>query len=137
MVRQPICQQIWKTQQQPQDCKRSVFIPIPKTQSCSVMSDSVTPWTVAHPVPLSMEFCRQEYQSGLPCPSPGDLLDPGIEPTSPMSLALESDSLPLSHQESPLECLLSRYFPISSSLCFPISLIFLFMFFLKTFSSII
>ena len=40
---------------------------------------SVTPWTVAHQVPLSLGFSRQEYSSGLPFPSPGDLLDPGIE----------------------------------------------------------
>ena len=41
----------------------------------------VTPWTVAHQVPLSMAFFRQEYWSGLPCPPPGDLPDPGIKPT--------------------------------------------------------
>ena len=49
----------------------------------SVVSDSVTPWTVAQQVPLSMGFSRQEYWSGLPCPSPGDLSNPGIEPGSP------------------------------------------------------
>ena len=49
------------------------------------------PWTLAHQVPLSMEFFRQEYQSGLPCPSPGDLPDPGTEPRSP---ALQADALP-------------------------------------------
>jgi len=38
------------------------------------------PWTVAHQAPLSMEFSRQEYWSGLPFPSPGDLPNPGIEP---------------------------------------------------------
>ena len=38
-----------------------------------------TPWTVAHQAPLFMEFSRQEYWSGLPCPSPGDLPDPGIK----------------------------------------------------------
>ena len=43
-------------------------------------------------------FSRQEYKSGLPCPTPGDLPDPGIEPGSP---ALQAESLPLSHQESP------------------------------------
>ena len=49
--------------------------------SRSVMSDSsVTPWTVAHQAPLSMGFPRQEYWSGLPFPSPGDLPHPGIEP---------------------------------------------------------
>ncbi|KAM7226722.1 hypothetical protein CapIbe_022867, partial [Capra ibex] len=50
----------------------------------------VTPWTVAHQAPLSMGFPRQEYWSGLPLPVPGDLPDPGIEPTSP---ALQADSL--------------------------------------------
>ena len=51
----------------------------------------MTPWTVAHQVPLSMGFPRQEYWSGLPFPSPGDLPDPGIEPGSS---ALQADSLP-------------------------------------------
>ena len=48
-----------------------------------------TLWTVALQTPLSMEFFRQEYWSGLPCPLPGDLLDPGIETVSP---ALQADS---------------------------------------------
>ena len=43
----------------------------------------VTPWTIAHQAPLPMEFSRQEYWSGLPVPSPGDLPDPGVEPMSP------------------------------------------------------
>ena len=43
----------------------------------------VTPWTVAHQSPLSMGFPRQGYWSGLPFPTLGDLLDPGIKPTSP------------------------------------------------------
>ena len=43
----------------------------------------VTLWTVAHQAPLSMGFSRQEYWSRLPFPPPGDLSDPGIEPTSP------------------------------------------------------
>ena len=47
----------------------------------------VTPWTVAYQAPLSMEFSRQEYWSGLPFPSPGDLTNPGIEPGSPALLA--------------------------------------------------
>ena len=48
------------------------------------MYDSfATSWTVACQVPLSMGFPRQEYWSGLPIPSPGDLSDPGIEPKSP------------------------------------------------------
>ena len=59
----------------------------------------VTPWTVVHQAPLSMKFSKQEYWSGLPFPAPGDLSDLGIEPASP---ALQVDSLPLSHQGSPL-----------------------------------
>ena len=51
--------------------------------SLSVVSNSAIPWTVAHQAPLSMEFSRQEYWSGLPFPSPGDLPDPGIKPRSP------------------------------------------------------
>jgi len=58
----------------------------------------VNPWTIALQAPLAMGFPRQEYWSGLPFPSLGDLPDPGIKPTSP---ALQVDSLPLSHQGSP------------------------------------
>ena len=75
------------------------------------MSDSTTPWTVAHQVPLSKEFSRQEYWSGLPFPSPGDLSNPGIMPRYPAlwtdsslfeplemlrenSMELQADSLP-------------------------------------------
>ena len=47
-----------------------------------------TPCTVAHQVPLFMGFSRQEYWSGLPCPPPGDLPDPGIKPRSPAPPAL-------------------------------------------------
>ena len=56
----------------------------------SVMSNSPTPWIVAHQAPLSMEFPRQEYWSGLPFPSLGDLPNPRIKPTS---LALQASSL--------------------------------------------
>ena len=52
------------------------------------MSDSVTPWTVARQTPVSMEFSKQEYWSGLPFPSPEDLPDPGIKPESLKSPAL-------------------------------------------------
>ena len=60
---------------------------------CSVMQscpyDSLWPtWTVAHQAPLSMEFSRQEYWNELPFPPPGDLSDPGIEPTFPVAPAL-------------------------------------------------
>ena len=55
----------------------------------------VTLWTVAHQASLSMEFSRQEYWSGLPFPSPGDLPDPMIKPTFSVAPALQVDSLPL------------------------------------------
>ena len=55
----------------------------------------VTPWTVAHQAPLTMGFSRQGYWSGLPCPPPGNLPDPGIKPGCPV--------LPLlNHQGSPI-----------------------------------
>ena len=49
---------------------------------CLVVSDFVTPWTVARQAPLSVGFPRQEYWTGLPFPSAGDLPNPGIEPVS-------------------------------------------------------
>ena len=60
-----------------------------KSLSCAQLF--ATTWTVAHQAPLSMGFPKQEYWSGLPFPSPGDLPDTGIEPESP---ALQADSLP-------------------------------------------
>ena len=51
-----------------------------------------TPWTVDHQAPLSVGFSRQEYGSGLPCPPPGYLPNPGVESRSP---ALQADSLPV------------------------------------------
>ena len=61
-----------------------------KVKSLSHVRLFVTPWTVAHQAPLSMGFSRQEYWSGLPFPSPGDLPNPGIERGSP---ALQADAL--------------------------------------------
>ena len=58
----------------------------------------MTPWTVAHQAPLSTEFSRQGYWSGLPFPSPGDLTKAGIKPDSP---ALQADSLPTELQGMP------------------------------------
>ena len=54
-----------------------------KVKSLSCVQLFVTPWTIAYQVPPSMGFSRQEYWSGLPLPSPGDLPKPGIEPGSP------------------------------------------------------
>ena len=58
-----------------------------------------SPWTVAYQGPLSMEFSRQEYWSGLPFPSPGDIPDPGIEPHLLCLLPQQADSLPLPRME--------------------------------------
>ena len=63
-----------------------------------IVSYSATPWTVAHQAPLSMGFPKQEYWSGLPFPSLGDLPNLGIKPGSPV---WQADSLPLSHLGSP------------------------------------
>ena len=65
-------------------------------QSCLTLCD---PWTVAHQASPSMGFSRQEYWSGLPFPSPGDLLDPGIEPRSP---TLQADVLTSAPPGKPL-----------------------------------
>ena len=55
---------------------------------CPVTPDFVTPWTVVHQAPLFMEFFRQEFWSGLPFPSPGDLPDPRVKSASLASPAL-------------------------------------------------
>ena len=55
--------------------------------------------TIACQAPLSVGFSRQDFWSGLPCPPPGDLPNPEIEPLTP---ALQADSLPLSHWRNPL-----------------------------------
>ena len=65
------------------------------TKSCLIL---VTPWTVALQAPVSTGFSMQEYWSGLPFPSPGDLPDPGIEPWSP---AFQVDSLPTESRGKP------------------------------------
>ena len=75
------------------ECKsrksRNTWKVIVKLLSCVQLF--TTPWTVVNQAPPSMGFSRQEYWSGLPFPSPGDLPDPGIEPGSP---ALQADALP-------------------------------------------
>ena len=62
-----------------------------KVKSLSRVRLFSTPWTVAYQAPPSVGLSRQEYWNGLPFPSPGDLLDPGIKPRSP---TLQADSLP-------------------------------------------
>ena len=70
------------------------------------------PWTVSHQAPLSMGVSRQENWSGLLCPLPGDLPDPGIEPASLMSPTLQASSLPLVPPGKPLKlpCLTASLF---------------------------
>ena len=65
-----------------------------------------TPWTIAHQAPLSMGFSRQEYWSGVPFPSPGDLPNPGIEPRSP---ALQADALTSEPPGKKRQCFMKRY----------------------------
>ena len=62
-----------------------------KVESLNCVRLFETPWTVAYRAPPSMGFSRQDYWSGLPFPSPGDLPNPGIEPGSP---SLQADALP-------------------------------------------
>ena len=68
-----------------------------KVKSLSPVGVFATPWTVAYQASLSMGFSRQEYLSGVPFPSPGDVPNPGIEPRSP---ALQADALPSEPPES-------------------------------------
>ena len=70
-----------------------------------------TLWTVAHQAPLSMGFFRQEYWSGSPCPPPGDLPKPGIEPTVLMSAALAGGSFTTGATEE------APYLPLLSFIC--------------------
>ena len=67
------------------------------TQSCPTLLRP--PWTIAYQAPSSMGFSRQEYWSGLPLPSPEDLLNPGIEPVFP---ALQTDALPSEQALEPI-----------------------------------
>ena len=69
-------------------CMKAVNMKLHAAQSLQSIPTLWAPWTVAHQAPLSMGFYRQEYWSGLLCPPPGDLPDPGIEPTSLESPAL-------------------------------------------------
>ena len=72
-----------------------------KVKSLSRVQLFATPWTVAHQAPPSMGFSRQEYWSGLPFPSPGDLPDPGIKPRSP---TLQADALTSEPPGKPTFC---------------------------------
>ena len=71
----------------------------------------VTPWTVAYQAPQSVEFSMQEYWSGLPFPSPGDLPDPGAEPRSP---TLQETALPF---EPPGKPIINFYHTFLTCMC--------------------
>ena len=73
------------------DCFLALFLVVSLVRSLSHAWLFATPWTVAHQAPLSVGFSRQEYWSGLPFLSPGELPNPGIKPGS---LALQADDLP-------------------------------------------
>ena len=75
-----------------------------------------TPWTVAHQAPLSMGFSKQEYWSGLSHPPPRDLPDPGTEPATPASPALQVDSLP---SEPPGRAVVVQFAQLCPTLCHP------------------
>ena len=74
-----------------------------KPKPCNATCNMLTLSPVRLLAPLSMGFSRQEYWSGSPFPSPGDLPDPGTELECPVSPALQAGSLPLSHWGSALE----------------------------------
>ena len=73
------------------------LIEVNETKLLSHVRLFATPWTVAHQTPPSMELSRQEYWSGLPFPSPGDLPNLGIEPVSPTLQADASPSEPFQY----------------------------------------
>ena len=95
-----------------------VHVCIQKLLLLSCVQLFAAPWTVTCQAPLSMEFSRQEYWSGKLFPSPGDLPNPGIEPTSP---ALKAHSLPAESQGKPKNIgvgglsLLQQIFPTQES----------------------
>jgi len=84
-----------------------------KCYSLSRVRLFATPWTATHKAPLSMEFSRQEYWSGLPFPFPGDFPGSGIEPRS---LTLQADSLPSEPPASLLHLYLGRLYRCEFSL---------------------
>ena len=95
-----------------------------RLHACSVVSLFVTPWTVAHQASPSMEFFRQGYWSWLPFPTPGDLLDPGVEPMSLASLALGGRAFTQSPQGSrELHHTNSKIVILSwNCMCFPLTI---------------
>ena len=95
----------------------------PAVKSLSCVRLFAIPWTTIYQASLSMGFSKQEYWSGLPFPSPGDLPDPGVKPRSP---ALQTDTLPSEPPGKPIEAV-SIYISTNNAREFP---------FLHTLSSI-
>ena len=91
------------------------------------LCDPIDP--IARQTSLSMAFSRPEYRSGLPYPPPGDLPDSGIKPPAPAAPALQADSLPLSHQGSPivwyLSIILENSWPLFLQICCLLNFLFL------------
>ena len=77
----------------------------------------VTLWVIAHQVPLSMGFSRQEQWSELPCPPQGDLTDLGIEPTSSANSCIVGRFFTAEPQGKPSYCMLSKSLPTCPTLC--------------------
>ena len=79
------------------------IIPSKEYPGLSSVQFFAIPWFTALQAPLSLGFSRQEYWSGLPCPPPGYLPEPGVKPTSPESPGLPGISLPLRHRGRPMK----------------------------------
>ena len=92
---------------------RSCCFSFLKVKSLSRVQLFATLWTVAYQAPPSMGFSRQEYWSGLPFPSPGDLPDQGIKPGPP---ALEADALTSEPPGKPNQVILYNLFNLADSL---------------------
>ena len=91
----------------------NLYLSFSLSKSLSHVWCFANPWTVTRQAPLSLGFSRQEYRSGLPLPSPGDLPDPGTEPGSP---ALQADSLPSEPAGKPWICIKQPYLKIHGHL---------------------
>ena len=84
-----------------------IFLYLVCMHGCCRVQLFSTPWTVGHQVPLLMEFSSQQYRSTLPFPTPGDLPDPGIKPTSVASPALRGGFFTTSPSSKPFMLLIN------------------------------
>ena len=108
---------------------RGISFPHSHTYVCMLSRFSrvrlfATPWTAARQAPLSTGFSRQEHLSGLPSPPPGGLPDPGMERSSPVSPALQAESLLLGHRGSlhtHIHAFKNRHSPFHTCRCHALS----------------